>query len=79
MAMTLEVQHRHRYRQELTLLAAEPTTAKIQARHMKHIAEISKHLATEPIQSEEPTFERRRMVHLEWRDHFPNHTERENQ
>ena len=48
----------------LSLAAAvtELTTEEIQERHIKHIAEISKHLATEPMQSEELNYERARMA-----------------
>ena len=58
-------------RRSLAAAAAPLTTKEIQDRHMKHIAKISAHLATEPIQSEELTYEQqdwfdRKMAMATW-------------
>ncbi len=50
---------------------AQLTTAEIQERAMKYIAEISKHLATEPIQSEELTFEQQEWLEFRMARPFP--------
>ena len=53
--------------------AKEPTTKtkEIQDRAMKHIAEITKHLATEPIRSEDPTFEQQEWLEFRMARPFP--------
>jgi len=59
-------------RRSLACSASAPlTTKEIQDRHMKHIAEISKHLATEPIQSEELTFEQQEWLEFRMARPFP--------
>jgi len=47
------------------------TTKEIQERHLKHIAEISAHLDTEPIQSEELTFEQKEWLEFRMARPFP--------
>lgn len=69
--MTQELQYNNTTRKSLAAAAAEPTTEEIQERHMKHIAEISKHLATEPIQSEELTFEQQEWLDFRMARPFP--------
>ena len=66
--MTLELLHR---RSLVACSAKEPTTKEIQERHMKHIAEISKHLATEPIQSEELNYEQMQWQYFRMSRPFP--------
>jgi len=51
--------------------AAKLTTEEIQERHMKHIAEISKHLSTEPIQSEDLTFDQQEWLEFRMARPFP--------
>ena len=55
----------------LAAAVAEPTTEEIQEQHMKHIGEISKHLATEPIQSEDLTFEQEQWLNFRMSRPFP--------
>jgi hypothetical protein len=51
---------------------AEPTEAEIKkAQWRKHIAEISKHLAIEPIQSQELTFEQQEWLEFRMARPFP--------
>jgi hypothetical protein len=57
--MAQVLHHRQRQSKRRRLDSSELTTEEIQERHMKHIAEISKHLATEPIQSEELNYEQK--------------------
>ena len=66
--MTQVIQY---HRRNLAAVAAEPTTEEIQERHMKHIAEISKHLATEPIQSEELNYEQKQWQYFRMSRPFP--------
>ena len=51
--------------------AKERTTKEIQDRAMKHIAEISAHLATEPIQSEDLTYEQQEWLEFRMARPFP--------
>ena len=49
---------------------AEPTDDEIRERHLKHIAEISKHLSTEPIQSENLNYEQQQWMKRKMRSGF---------
>ena len=52
------------------------TTEEIQELRRRHIAEISKHLATEPIQSDDLEYEASNNGLISgWQDLFPNHTD----
>jgi len=60
------------YAPRRSLVASPELTAKeIQERHMKHIAEISKHLATEPIQSEDLNYEQQQWLNFRMARPFP--------
>lgn len=54
-----------------SLAASAPLTdEEIRERHLKHIAEISKHLDTEPIQSEELTYKQQQWMRRKLRSGF---------
>ena len=63
--------HQHQPKRSLAA-AAELTDEEIKKqRWRKHIAEISKHLSTEPIQSDELTFEQKEWLYFRMGRPFP--------
>jgi hypothetical protein len=68
--MTQVIQYHHRRR---SLAASAPLTDEQikKQRWRKHIEEISRHLATEPIQSEDPTFEQQEWLEFRMANPFP--------